>query len=132
MKTIDQIYRFQIPGHTSEVWKLQCRLRIFQSYAEVQTVLIADMAFEIGWFNPSIVEKLVDQVVQVFDLDPSHLVWIEQYASEFSAYADAPSADFSQVTFEWQDGKATNPQWTAIAPEVAQKLIHEDLQLLPA
>jgi len=47
---------------------------------------------------------LVNQVVQAFHLDPVKLVWLEQYVSSYS-----------QVTFEWKDRRATNPQWNAIA-----------------
>ncbi|MGA7938031.1 MAG: hypothetical protein WCA35_31065 [Kovacikia sp.] len=127
MKVIDQIYYCQMPGQVSGTWQLQCHLRIFRSHTNVHTVMITDMGFEIGWFNPSIIEKLVDQIVQEFQLDPAKLVWIEHYASD---YRELSVADFSQVVFEWRKGKATNPQWLSIAPEVALALISEDLRLI--
>ena len=129
MKTIDQFYTCQMPDPASGTWQLHCHLRIFQARTHVHTVMIADMGFEIGWFNPCVVEKLVDQVVQEFHLDPAKLIWLEHYASDDRALNPAP---FSQVAFEWQNGKATNPQWLDIAPEVAQSLTGADLQVLPA
>jgi hypothetical protein len=128
MKTIDRIYHCQVPSQAFGVWQLQCRLRIFQPYTKVQAVMIAEMGFEIGWFNPFLIEKLVDQVVQEFDLDPAKLVWIEQYSSDDRVFN---GADFNQVMFEWQNGRATNPQWSAIAPNAVQALIGKNSQPLP-
>ena len=123
MKIIDQIYHCQMPGQESGAWKLKCRLRIFQPHSEVQTVMITDMGFEMGWFIPYLIEKLVDQIVREFRLDPNKLVWIEHYPPLLRK----PScADFSQITFDWQNGHAMNPRWSAIAPETAQVLISED------
>jgi hypothetical protein len=129
MKTIDQSYSCQTLGQISGIWQLNCHLRIFQSRSNVHTVMITDMGFEIGWFNPFIIEKLVDQIVQAFYLDPTKLVWLEHYASD---YRELSAADFSQVVFEWRNGKATNPQWFSITPEVAQALTSEDLWRLSA
>lgn len=89
--------------------------------------MITDMGFELGWFNPFIIEKLVDQIVQEFHLDPAKLFWIEHYSSD---YRELNAADFSQVTVEWRNGKAVNPKWTSITPEAVQTLISEDLQCL--
>lgn len=127
MKIVDQIYRCQLPGQVFGLWKLQCHLRIFQPHHEVQTVIVTDMGFEMGWFIPYLVEKLADQIVREFYLDPTKLVWIEHYTASFQK---PTCADFSQVTFDWHNGQATNPQWTAIAPETAQALISEELFLL--
>ncbi|MBD2464765.1 hypothetical protein H6G89_27570 [Oscillatoria sp. FACHB-1407] len=124
MKTIDQIYHCQMPGQVFGVWQLQCHLRIFLPHDEVQTVIITDMGFEMGWFIPYLVEKLANQIVREFCLDPAKLVWIEHYTLGFNK---PTCADFSQVTFEWHNGQATNPQWTTIAPETVTALISEEL-----
>ncbi|HEY9629332.1 MAG TPA: hypothetical protein V6C84_18675 [Coleofasciculaceae cyanobacterium] len=135
MKIIDQFYSCRMPGQipgrmpgqVSSTWELRCHLRIFRARTNVHTVLIADMGFELGWFNPYVIEKLVDQVVQEFDLNPAQLVWLEHYAS---GDRESKESTFSQVAFEWQNGKAANPQWLSIDPEVAQALTSEDLRLL--
>ncbi len=129
MKIVDQFYTSQMPAQVSGTWQLQCHLRIFRAHTNVHTVLISDMGFELGWFNPCVIEKMVDQIVQAFQLNPAKLVWLEYYASD----ARTPdNAAFSQVAFEWQHGKATNPQWLDIAPDVAQALTSENLRLLTA
>lgn len=127
MKIVDQIYHCQMPGQVFGVWQLQCHLRIFQPHSEVQTVLVTDMGFEMGWFIPYLIEKLIDQIVREFDLDPAKLIWIEHYTP---AFRKPSHVDFSQVTFDWHNGQATNPQWNAIAPEAAKALISEDLLLV--
>ena len=129
MKIIDQTYCCKMPGQVSGTWQLQCHLRIFRSRSNVHTVMITDMGFEIGWFNPFIIENLVDQVVRAFHLDPAKLVWLEHYAPD---YREVSVADYSQVVFEWQNGKATNPRWLAIAPDVAHDLVSEELKRLSA
>lgn len=127
MKITDQIYHCQLPGQVFGVWQLQCHLRIYQPHTEVQTVIITDLGLEMNWFIPYRVEDLIDQVVKEFHLDPAKLIWIEHYSPGFRK---PTCANFSQITFEWQDGRATNPQWTAIAPETAQALMSREL--LPA
>lgn len=127
MKIVDQIYHCHLPGKVFGVWQLQCHLRIFQPHREVQTVMVTDMGFEMRWFIPYLVEELVDRIVREFHLDPAKLIWIEHYTSTFRK----PScADFSQVTFGWHNGRATNPQWNEIAPEMAQALISENLLVM--
>jgi hypothetical protein len=91
--------------------------------------MISDMGFEVGWFNPCVIEKMVDRIVQVFQLNPAQLIWLEHYAADDRKLS---AAAFSQVAFQWQNGKATNPQWLTIDPEVAYALISEDLQRLLA
>lgn len=117
MQIIDQIYHYQMPSKSFGIWHLQCRLRIFQPHPDVQTVMITDMGFELGWFIPYLVETLVEQVVDEFQLDPSKLVWIEHYTP---ASRKPTCADFSQVIFEWQNGKAKNPNWVTISLETVQ------------
>ena len=117
MKIVDQTYYCELPGQVFGVWQLQCHLRIFQPHIEVQTVMVTDMGFEMRWFIPYVIEKLVDQIVCEFHLDPAKLVWIEHYTPTFRK----PScADFSHVTFDWYKGQAINPLWNAIAPEAVQ------------
>jgi hypothetical protein len=125
MNIVDQIYQCQMPGQVFGIWQLQCHLQIFQSRAGIQTVIITDMGFEMGWFIPYVVENLIDQIVREFNLNPTQVVWIEHYTPGFRK----PScADFNQVTFEWNNGQAKHPTWHALAPETLQALICEDLQ----
>lgn len=124
MKIADQIYHCQMPGQVFGVWQLQCHLRIFQPHSEVQTVMVTDMGLNMGWFIPYLVEQLIDQIVREFHLDLAKLIWIEHYTP---AFKKPRCADFSEVTFDWHDGQATNPKWNAITPETAKALTSEDL-----
>lgn len=124
MKIVDQIYHCQMPGEVFGLWNLQCHLRIFEPHPEVQTVMITNMGFEMGWFIPYVVERLIEQVINEFYLDPQKVTWIEHYTPTFRK---PTCADFSQVAFEWHDGQVLHPKWIAIAPETVQALIHENL-----
>lgn len=123
MKFIDQIYSCRIAGQVFGAWNLKGHLRIFQPHAEVQTVLLTDMGFNMSWFVPYVTEELINRVVYEFDLDFADLVWIEHYTFQFRRPA---CSEFSQVTFDWQEGNARYPKWQAITPQVAQVLIGED------
>lgn len=130
MKIFDRIYHCQIPGQAFDIWQLRCQLRIFQLHGEMQTVMITDasletdMNFDMDWFVPFLVDKLINDVVSKFHLNPAKLIWIEHCPPTFRK----PScANFSQVTFDWYNGQATNPQWIEIAPQTAQALINEEL-----
>lgn len=122
MKTIDQLYCCQLSDQVFGIEQLQCRLRIFKLHAEVQTVMITAMRFEMGWFIPYVVGRLIEQVVKKFSLDPAKLIWVEHYTPTFRK---PTLADFSQVTFEWHDGQATNLRWAEIPPKTVQALINE-------
>lgn len=122
MKIVDRIYHCQVPGAVFGIWQLQCHLRIFQPRLDVQTVMVTDMGFERSWFIPYLIEQLINQIVKEFHLDPAKLIWIEHYTPTFRK----PSCpDFSQVTFDWQNGQAKNPQWRAITPEIVQAFTSE-------
>jgi len=129
MKTVDQIYHCQILGQALEEWQLECRLRIFQPqpHIEVQTVMITDMGFELGWFIPHVAESLIEHIVSDFHLNPVKLVWVEHYTPDFRR---STWEDFSQVVFEWQKGKAGNLRWFPLPPQIALALFSEDFQLL--
>jgi hypothetical protein len=120
MKRIDQIYAWRLSDPLFGAGNLQCRLRIFQLHPEIQTVILSEMNLIMQWLLPSLIEPLVDQVVQEFQLEPTHLVWLEQHTLKFRE----PAIDvFNQVTFAWCNGKAIHPQWSAISPRKAQTLI---------
>jgi len=122
MKIVDQIYNCQMPGEVFGLWQLQCHLRIFKPHPEVQTVVITNMGFEMGWFIPYVVERLIERIIQEFQLNPQSVTWIEHYTPSFRK---PTCADFSQVVFDWQNGRVFNPHWIAIAPETAYALISE-------
>lgn len=123
MKIVDQIYHCQISGQGSHDWRFPCHLQIFQSRNGVQTVMVSEMGFEMGWFHPCVVEALATQIVTEFQLDPTRLVWLECY-TESPHQSDY--SDFSQVTFDWHNGQATNPQWQTV-PRPAQVFSSEAL-----
>ncbi len=120
MQAIDQLYQCQIPGEVFGLWTLQCRLRIFYPRPEIQTVVITDMGFEMGWFIPYLVERLMETIVTEFQLEPHKLIWIEHYTPSFKK---PTSGDFSQVTVDWCEGVAVNPHWCAITPATADRLM---------
>jgi hypothetical protein len=123
---IDQLYRCIVSGQVFGGWKLRCHLRIYFPHPEQQTVLISDMGCETGWFIPYKVEQLANHIVKEFQLDPAALVWIEHYSPNVKK---PTCSEFSQVTFDWKQRKASNPRWESISDADAQAFAGEALYL---
>ncbi|MDX2244719.1 MAG: hypothetical protein NW224_28935 [Leptolyngbyaceae cyanobacterium bins.302] len=120
MKTVDQLYSCHVPGQVFGIWNIQCRVRIYYPHPEVQTVVITNIMLTSGWFVPCKAESLATLIVEKFDLNPDLVVWVEHYSRGFKK----PSCpDFSEITFDWCAGKASNPEWTEISEEMAQLLV---------
>jgi hypothetical protein len=134
MKIIDEIYDCRLLSHHSETWYLKCHLEIFQIYSkseimsDVKTVMISDMAFELGWFIPQLVERFIEHVVEEFYLDPKRLIWIECYKTR---YARSTSTDFSEVVFEWNQGRAQDLKWKDVYWPSIQELMSDNFLRLP-
>ncbi|MBM0743988.1 hypothetical protein JOY44_20590 [Phormidium sp. CLA17] len=127
MKIVDQSYQCVVPGQNFGTWHLRCYLQIFRSKRGQDIVVVSDMGCETGWFFPYKIEQLAIQIVQKFQLNPDRLVWIEHCPADI----DRPKCSgFSQVSFQWKAGKATNPQWQAIDAELAATLKEEMTQLV--
>jgi hypothetical protein len=122
VKLVDQIYNCHLPGHAFETWNIQCHLQIFQTHPDIQTVIISDMPFELGWFIPFVVERLIEQIVNKFNLNPRRLVWIENYRPSFT---HDMGTDFSQIIFEWEQDQAKNLKWVHISWDSLQQLIQD-------
>lgn len=125
MKIVDQTYVWPVLGQTFGSQLFQCRLRIFQPHPEVQTVIVSDMGLVMRWLLPGLVGKLVGQIIHEFHLHPAHVVWIERYKAHTNPFA---MDSFTQVTFEWRNGKMVRPQWTVITAQLAQALTNEPFQ----
>ncbi len=126
MKHIDQIYSYDLPGQVFGNWQIQFRLRIYFPHPEQQTVIISDASSTTGWFIPYKVEYLANLIVKQFRLNPDLVVWIEHYSKNVRK---PTCAEFSHVQFNWQDGIATAPAWSPLAPEIVTIMTGETLQL---
>ena len=104
-------------------WNLECHLSIYQTQPEQQIILLKNLAIEIAYFKPFVIEILVTKIVQEFALNPENIIWIQACSSN---YQELNSKAFSQVSFHWRNGQATNPQWLAIAPDFIQELVNQD------
>ncbi|KGF72208.1 hypothetical protein DO97_11195 [Neosynechococcus sphagnicola sy1] len=129
MRIVDQLYQCNVPGQDGYVWQLHCHLRIFQQHPGHKIVMVSDRGCETGWFIPYKLEQLATRIVQDFQLNPDRLTWIEHDPNDGSRQ---DCIEFSQVVFQWQDGKATDPQWRAIDDQLAALIIGEMLQLATA
>jgi hypothetical protein len=136
MGNIDRFYQCSVAGQgylspqDIAIWQLRCHLRIFFLSSGEQIVLISDLGCEISWFVPHRLELLATQIVADFHLNPDRLIWIEHDpAGTEMLDKTALGIELSQVIFQWQDGKATNPQWYDLSPQIIAVLRREMLQM---
>jgi hypothetical protein len=128
MKIVDQSYRWTVPGQDFGMGQLQCYLRIFHSTLGQYIVMVSDMGSRTGWFFSYKIEQVASQIVQKFQLNPDRLIWIEHCP----ASTNRPKCKgFSQVSFQWQAGKATNPEWQAVDDGTVAALLEETAQFIP-
>ncbi|PZV19659.1 MAG: hypothetical protein DCF20_01245 [Pseudanabaena sp.] len=120
MKKIALSYQCPVTGPDSVLWQLQCHLRIIYQPFGQQIAIVSPQNCEIGWFIPSQVEKLATQIVHDFQLNPNRLIWIEHDPN----YTNRPiCTEYSEVTFQWNQAIATNPQWHDISNELIELLV---------
>ena len=122
MKVFEQFYECPVTGHESAIWQLKCHLRIIYQQFGQQIVIVSVQNCEVGWFIPSQLEQLATHIVRTFQLDPDRLLWIERDPH----YASRPiNTEYSEISFDWHQGIATNPQWKAIANASVESLSDE-------
>ncbi|NMF59008.1 hypothetical protein [Pseudanabaena yagii] len=120
MKNIDRLYQCHVFGQETDIWQLQCHLRIIYQQFGQQIVIVSPQNCEIGWFIESKTTKLATQIVREFHLNPESLVWIEHDPH----YANRPiGTEYSEVRFEWHQAIAFNPQWHPISNEELELMI---------
>lgn len=123
MKFIDFPYICPMNDQNLGNWRLRCNLSMDHTQLEQQIILLKNLAIEIAWFKPFIIETLATKIVQDFALNPENTIWIQVSSSYYQEFSHQ---EFSQVIFHWQNGGAADAQWLAIAPDLVQELINQD------
>lgn len=129
MKIVDQPYQCTVSGGNFGTWQLQCYLQIFDSTPGQQIVVVSDIGCKTGWFFSYKIEQLANQIVQKFQLERDRLVWIEHCPADIRR---PKCSGFSQVSFQWQGGKAINPQWQTLDKKLTATLNETLTQLVAA
>ncbi len=120
MKNVDHLYQCHVFGQETDIWRLQCHLRIIYQQFGQQIAIVSPQNCEIGWFIESKTIKLATQIVREFQLNPECLVWIERDPH----YASRPiGTEYSEIKFEWHQAIAFNPQWHPISNEDMELII---------
>lgn len=132
MKNVDQFYQCSVKapsylsGEEVVTWQLRCYVQIFFRSSGEQIVLISDLGCEMSWFVPQRLELLATQIVKEFKLDPDRLIWIEHDPAGIGTLDSSNlSTELSQVLFQWQEGRASNPQWYDLSLDMVTALRHE-------
>ncbi len=124
MQIFEQFYECPVTGHESAIWQLKCHLWIIHHQLGQQIAIVSVQNCEIGWFIPSQLEQLATHIVRTFQLDPDRLIWIERDPH----YASRPiNTEYSEISFDWHQGTATNPRWKAIACESVESISLEEI-----
>lgn len=132
MKIVDQFYQCSVSVPSSvfpeEVmtWQLRCYVQIFFRSSGEQVVLMSDLGCEMSWFVPQRLELLATQIAKEFQLNPDRLIWIEHDPAGIGTLDSSNlGTELSQVLFQWEGGKARNPQWYDLSAEMVIALKQE-------
>ncbi len=128
MQFFDAFYCCPMLDRGRGKWQLQCYLSMFSTSYEACIVFIKNLAPEIGWFKPFILEELVTNIVQNFDLEPDKVIWIHQ--SE-RGELQKPLSRYYQIHFTWAGTQALNPQWITINQPYLTLLLGETALMSP-
>src|SRR5258708_23620118 len=88
-----------------------CHLKI-SKHNDQYIVIATELGTNEGMSITNAAEFLATKVAQEFDLDPSKTVFIEHYSDEsFENMKSKTEETYNQVTFTWENGEASDPQW---------------------
>ena len=124
MKNFNSFYQCHVLGQDSMIWQLQCHLHIIYQDSGQQIAIIAVQNCDISWFIPTMLEKLATQIVKDFHLNPDHLIWIQHDQNYNSRQINT---EYSEITFHWNQGVASHPQWEALNSELIESLMNGTL-----
>lgn len=100
---VDQVYRYQEFGIGYDHWETHCRVRIFQPHPEATVVIVSDSGFNTGTSVTNFSQFLATLIINRFGLNPSLLIWIEQYRL---CNQRISSVQFRSVQFLWRGKEA--------------------------
>lgn len=93
----------------------RCLLQIWQGREGSTLILVTQRSLSDGASITNAAEIIASLVVQRFGLDPQRCVFIEHYPRELLVHSHSPlerrEGRHKYVTFTWDGGIASSPQW---------------------
>ena len=115
-------YLFRYPYNHQSTGGL-CRVRIYQGEKNSQTVLLSELTSNAAGSIAAAADAIANLLVARYALNPKKTRWIEHIPAQ-----DDQPAEFGELTFAWQNGKAgPDPQWRQLQPVEAAALTGEGL-----
>jgi hypothetical protein len=103
-----------------------CRVRVYQAEKGGQTVLLSELTSHAAGSIAAAADAIANLLVTRYALNPKKTRWIEHTPA-----ADDQPAEFGELTFTWQGGKAMpDPQWRQLTATEAETLTGETLAVL--
>ena len=113
-------YLFRFPYNHQTTGGL-CRVRVYQMERGSQTVLLSELTSHAAGSIAAAADAIANLLVTRYALNPKKTHWIEHTPAQ-----DDQPAEFGELTFTWQNGKAEpDPQWRQLQPGEAEALTGE-------
>lgn len=118
-------YLFRFPYNQQTTGGL-CRVRIYQLEKNNQMVLLSELTSHAAGSIAAAADAIANLLVTRYALNPKKTRWIEHIPAQ-----DDQPAEFGELTFTWQAGKAQpDPQWRRLETAEAETLTGETLTVL--
>lgn len=118
-------YLFRFPYNQQTTGGL-CRVRIYEADRNNQVVLLSELTSHAAGSIAAAADDIANLLVTRYALNPKKIRWIEHIPAQ-----EEQGAEFGELTFKWQDGKAAaDPQWRALAIEEVETLTGETDNIL--
>jgi hypothetical protein len=115
-------YLFRFPYNHQSTGGL-CRVRIYQAEKGGQTVLLSELTSHAAGSIAAAADAIANLLATRYALNPKKTRWIEHTPAE-----DDQPAEFGELTFTWQGGKAQpDPQWRRLETTEAEAITGETL-----
>lgn len=125
MAKLLQDYLFRFPYNQQTTGGL-CRVRIYQVEKNAQIVLLSELTSHAAGSIAAAADAIANLLVTRYALNPKKTRWVEHVPAQ-----DDQAAEFGELTFKWQDGKAAHdPQWRAMTQEEVLTLTGETEEML--
>lgn len=102
-----------------------CRVRLFPRH-ETTVVVVSELADNRGVSVTNAIEEIATRACAARRIDPERTIWVEHLPTRMVG-DEAKEETFDLVTFSWNRGQASKPDWNAIGRTGAEALIGKSL-----
>lgn len=108
------LFHYTIPVNSFPAF---CQVQIIKrgTYGKVNIAILTELPNNSGMSVTNACEYIATKLCQEHSLDPGHTIFIDHYPKR-------QGEDYSIVSFSWNDGEASDPDWIHLPPSIVPSL----------